>query len=274
MMLTFLKIVPKNLLSRFVGCLADTRISKPFIPGFAKRYKISLEEAGKPIEEYPTLNAFFTRHLKPGKRPIAGEGDAKAVVSPVDGAVAQCGPIRDGKLVQAKGREYTLEGLLGDKDEAARFQRGWFMTVYLAPTDYHRMHHYADGKVTGYRYLPGYLWPVNLKSVEGVDQLFCVNERLTSYLDHAGTPSAIVKVGATIVGKIRCTHTPTESNCGEAMKAETYAQPVPVRKGDELGLFAMGSTVVMLFPRDAFLPEPVCEPGQRLKVGQLIGRLS
>lgn len=270
--LSLLALVPKNHLSRAIGAFADTRLSKPLIPWFARRYRIDLAEADRPLAAYPTLNAFFTRSLKPGLRPVAQAGNPLAVVSPVDGRIAQCGPIDGDRLIQAKGRHYTLAQLLGDAGEAAPFAGGFFITIYLAPTDYHRMHHYADGCVTGFRYVPGALWPVNEVSVANVDCLFGINERLTSYVRVGGHPTAIVKVGATVVGKIRCGHTPVESNTGRA-RAQTYAVPVPCRKGDELALFAMGSTVVLVFPPGAFAPEAAVRPGERVKVGALLGTM-
>lgn len=268
--LLFLILLPKNTLSRFVGFCANKSFSKAFIPWFAKRYKINLEEAEFPIGEYPTLNQFFTRKLKPGRRPITGEGKENILISPVDGKIAQFGNISEGKLIQAKGKTYTLTELIGNKEEASLYKEGKFMTIYLAPTDYHRMHHYADGKITGYRYLPGKLFPVNEFSVANVENLFPINERFNTYYDCNGRKTGIVKVGATVVGKIKVTYCEVESNISKQGAAGSFNEPIEVKKGDELGLFAMGSTVVMLFEKDAFEFENF-ELGQKVQLGQKLG---
>ena len=267
----FLKLLPKNLFSRFVGFLASKGFSKIAIRWFARRYKINLEEASQPISEYKTLNQFFTRTLKKGVRPVAEENNLKAVVSPVDGKIAQCGKIEDGRIIQAKGRDYTVQELIGDEEEAKPFVKGYFMTIYLAPTDYHRIHHYTDGEIEGFRYVPGTLFPVNPFSVEHIENLFPINERLTTFLDSDSKKSAIVKVGATIVGKIKVTYSDVESNISKNVKAETYDKKIKVSKADELGLFAMGSTVVLLFPETGFKFIDPLPADSHFKVGELLG---
>lgn len=267
----FLKLGPKSLFSRFVGFLASQKISKIAIRWFARRYKINLDEASQPIGEYKTLNQFFTRTLKEGARPVSEADNSKAVVSPVDGKIAQCGRIENGRMIQAKGRYYTVQELIGNEEEAKPFINGHFMTIYLAPTDYHRIHHYTDGEVEGFRYVPGTLFPVNPFSVENIENLFPVNERLTTFIDSAGKKSAIVKVGAAIVGKIKVTYSDVESNISRDVKAETYDNKIKVSKADELGLFAMGSTVVLLFPEEGFKFIDPLPADSRFKVGELLG---
>ena len=267
----FMKIMPKNLISRFIGFLASKGFSKIAIAWFAKRYKIDLEEASQPINEYKTLNQFFTRTLKDGVRPVAEANNSKAVVSPVDGKVAQWGKIEDGRMIQAKGRYYTVQELIGNEEEAKPYINGQFMTIYLAPTDYHRIHHYTDGEIEGYRYVPGALFPVNPFSVDNIENLFPINERLTTFFDCAGKKSAIVKVGATVVGKIKVTYSDVESNISKKVKAERYVDKIKVSKADELGLFAMGSTVVLLFPENGFKFIDPLPADSRFKVGQLLG---
>ena len=258
-------------MSRIIGSLASRPFSKIAIKWFAKRYKINLDEAAEPIESYKTLNSFFTRHLKEGARPIAEAENAKAVVSPVDGMIAQCGKIESGRMIQAKGREYTVQELLGDDQEAAPFVNGSFMTIYLAPTDYHRMHHYMDADITGFRYIPGTLFPVNPFSVQHIEKLFPVNERLTTYYNCAGQSAAIVKVGATVVGKIKVSYSDAESNISKEVRAETFTEKISVKKGDELGYFAMGSTVVMLFPEKCFNFIENLPRDEKVRVGQILG---
>lgn len=269
--LLFLQLLPKNLVSRFIGALASRSISKIAIKWFAKRYKINLEEAQEPIESFKTLNNFFTRKLKDGARPIDEEDNVKAIVSPVDGKIAQFGFIENGRIIQAKGRHYTVQELLGDDKEAEPFINGTFMTIYLAPTDYHRMHHYMDADITGFRYIPGTLFPVNPFSVANIENLFPINERLTTYYNCNGKSAAIVKVGATVVGKIKVTYSDAESNISKNVRAETFSEKITVKKGDELGLFAMGSTVVMLFPENS--TEFICNlpTEEKVQVGQILG---
>lgn len=267
----FLKLLPKNLLSRLVGFLASLKISKIAIGWFARRYKIDLDEADKPLGEYKTLNQFFTRTLKAGVRPVSEAENPNAVVSPVDGKIAQCGKIEDGRIIQAKGRYYTVQELIGNEEEAKPYINGQFMTIYLAPTDYHRIHHYTDGAVEGYRYIPGTLFPVNPFSVENIENLFPINERLTTFLDSSGKKSAIVKVGATIVGKIKVSYSNVESNISRNVIAEAYEKKIQVSKSDELGLFAMGSTVVLLFPENSFKFIDPLPADSRFKVGELLG---
>ena len=269
--LLFLKLLPKNLASRIVGWLASTRLSRIAKKWFAKRYKINLDEAELPLSEYKTLNAFFTRKLKPGLRPIDEENNPKAIVSPVDGKIAQWGRIENGRVIQAKDRFYNVQELLGDQKEAEPYQNGWFMTIYLSPTDYHRMHHYLDADITGFRYIPGTLFPVNPFSVTHIENLFPINERLTTYYEADGNKAAIVKVGATIVGKIKVTYSDAESNVSKKVRAETFDEPIPVKKGDELGYFAMGSTVVMLFPEDGFNFIENVPEDEKVRVGQILG---
>jgi phosphatidylserine decarboxylase len=266
----FLKISPKNLLTRIVGALASRKISRIAIPWFARRYKINLEEASEPISSFKTLNEFFTRKLKDGVRPIAEASNPLAVVSPVDGKIAQYGKIENGRMIQAKGKDYTVQDLLGSEEDAQPFVNGQFMTIYLAPTDYHRMHHYLDGQITGFRYIPGRLFPVNPFSVANIDQLFPINERLTTYYNSQSHKAAIVKVGATIVGKIKVTYSDAESNVFRTVRAESFSAGPEVKKGEELGLFAMGSTVVLLFPENSFDFSTI-PSDMRVKVGELLG---
>ena len=269
--LLILKLLPKNIFSRFVGFLASRKISSIAKKWFAKRYKINLEEAEKPITEYKTLNDFFTRRLKKGCRKIAEPENPKSVVSPVDGKIAQWGRIEEGRIIQAKDRYYNVQELLGDEKEAAPFKSGWFMTIYLSPTDYHRMHHYMDCSITGYRYIPGTLFPVNPFSVKHIESLFPINERLTTYYDVKGRQAAIVKVGATIVGKIKVTYSEAESNISKNGRDETFEKKLEVKKGDELGHFAMGSTVVLLFPEEGFKFIQNVPEDEKIQMGQILG---
>jgi phosphatidylserine decarboxylase len=271
--IALLGLVPKNALSRLAGAL--TRWEAPrwlldrAIAGFAGRYGIDLGECDPP-SSFRTFGEFFARPLKPGRRPIApGE---EVIVSPVDGVVSEAGLATACRLVQAKGIDYTVGALLGDFEAAGRYEGGAWTTIYLSPRDYHRIHFPLGGRVTGWRYVPGRLWPVNPASVRTVPSLFAVNERLVVHLETPLGACALVAVGATIVGRVRASfdaQVPPTNLPGAAMQHATYPEPIPVEKGGELGAFEMGSTVILLFEKGRAGLR--LAPGQRLRVGEAIG---
>jgi phosphatidylserine decarboxylase len=271
-----LRLLPKNALSRLVGGLTRAQAPKPVrlaaMRAFAARYGVDLSECGE-LETFRTFGEFFARPLRSGLRPIAPGDDV--VVSPVDGVVSQAGLAEGGRLVQAKGLDYSLDALLADPALAARFRGGPFATIYLSPRDYHRIHFPLGGGITGYRYVPGQLWPVNPISVRGVPGLFTVNERLATILETPAGACAVVAVGAMIVGRIRAFYDPSipVSNLARARPlSRDYATPLPIEKGGELGAFEMGSTVILLLePGEAALREGLVE-GARVRVGEQIGR--
>ena len=274
-MLAALGALPKNALSRLVGALTRARFPAPVrfaaMRAFAARYGIDLTECGE-LEGFETFVEFFSRPLRPGLRPVA-EGE-DVVVSPVDGAVSQAGRADGGRLLQAKGIEYTLDALLGDTALASRFRGGAFATIYLSPRDYHRIHFPLGGRVVGYRYLPGRLWPVNPASVRGVPGLFTVNERLATILETPLGGCAVVAVGATIVGRIRVYYdpgAPYSNRAGAQAVAHEYAVPIPVEKGQELGAFEMGSTVILLLEPGRAALRPTLAEGTRVRVGEPLG---
>ena len=215
--MTLMRLLPKSALSTLVGkatrAPAPRAIHRMAIRAFAKSYKVNAEEAERPLDQYETFAAFFTRKLKAGIRPI--DPDRRAVVSPVDGAVSQIGYAESGMIVQAKGVTYPVAKLLGDEEAAKAFDGGAFATLYLSPRDYHRIHFPVAGEIEGYSYIPGAFWPVNPASVRGVPNLFALNERLTTYLR---TPSAgrvaVVAVGATNVARIRASYDESRSRLG------------------------------------------------------------
>jgi len=250
---TLLKLVPKNTYSRLVGAVCRLNAPKPVMRAAIRRiaasWGVNSAEAEKPIEEYPTFVEFFTRRLKPGMRPIA---PGPVAVSPVDGRVAEMGEIVDSTLYQAKGKPYSLAELIGGPEaegDAKQFLGGSFCTIYLAPYNYHRIHAPLGGRLTGYVNVPGQLWPVNAFGVRNVEKLFCVNERLTTFLQTPRGPCAVVSVGATAVGRIRAVYDDVVTNAKRtrAVARKMYDQPIPVEKGGELAIFEMGSTVVLLF---------------------------
>ena len=273
--MTLMRLLPKSALSTLVGkatrAPAPRAIHRMAIRAFAKSYKVNAEEAERPLDQYETFAAFFTRKLKAGIRPI--DPDPRAVVSPVDGAVSQIGYAESGMIVQAKGVTYPVAKLLGDEEAAKAFDGGAFATLYLSPRDYHRIHFPVAGEIEGYSYIPGAFWPVNPASVRGVPNLFALNERLTTYLR---TPSAgrvaVVAVGATNVARIRASYDDLGvTHQGAAAKTHRYPAPLKsIQKGDELGVFEMGSTVILLFETGKIRwnshlhPEAVVKMGQRI----------
>jgi len=271
-----MRAVPKNALSRLVGRLTDWQGPpgplQAAMRGFARRYDIDLA-ASPPLESYRTFGQFFARPLRPGLRPIAPGEDL--VVSPVDARVSQAGLAGGGRLLQAKGIEYTLAALLGDGELARRLEGGAWATLYLSPQDYHRIHFPLAGGITGWRYVPGRLWPVNPASVAHVPGLFTVNERLVTLLDSPLGLVAIVAVGATVVGRVRASYDAavplTDQPGARTMQRGDYAPPRPVEKGAELGAFEMGSTVILAFEPGRVRLSERLRPGARVRVGEPIG---
>lgn len=270
--LLLMKAMPKKSISRLVGGFARSRWSKSLIPLFVRHYSIDAGQAELTLERYPHLTAFFTRRLKSGLRPIAAGKDI--IVSPVDGVVSQLGPITGGSLIQAKGVLYSVSELLGlDYDQARKFNDGTFITIYLSPRDYHRIHVPIDSRVKRSTYIPGTLFPVNPFGVRAVKGLFARNERLVSYLETPAGLVALVKVGATIVGSVKVNYSETTTNVRNSkLTTKDYPQGPTLAKGEELGWFEFGSTVILLFePGRVSLH---VKPGERVLMGQAIGELS
>ena len=246
--------IPKQLLTNFAGWVAGSRwggLTTWIIRDFVARYGVDMAEAAESdVAAYDTFNAFFTRALKPGARPIA---DAE-LVCPVDGAVSQCGKIAGERIFQAKGHDYTATALLGgDAATAARFKDGLFATIYLSPRDYHRIHMPCDGRLTRMIHVPGDLFSVNPTTARGVPGLFARNERVVCMFEGARGPWALVLVGATIVGSMATTWhgIVNPPRPGKLREWRYGAGEVALKKGDEMGRFLLGSTVVLLFPQDA-----------------------
>ncbi len=270
-----LRLVPKNALSRVVG--AATRVPLPgpvgrgVMTAFARRYDIDLAECGD-LSGFRTFGEFFARPLRDGLRPVAPGDDV--VVSPVDAVVSETGLSTRGRLVQAKGIDYSLSALLGDEPAAGRLEGGAWATLYLSPRDYHRIHFPLGGEVVGWRYVPGRLWPVNPASVRTVPGLFTVNERLVTFLESPLGLVAVVAVGATVVGRVRATFdrgVPVTNLLDGTARGEDYVRPIPVTKGQELGAFEMGSTVILAFEPGKVAFRPELAPGARVRVGEAIG---
>lgn len=272
--LAIMNLIPKNTISRLAGGFAKSSISRGFIPGYVKKFNINVAEAEKSIEEYPNLVEFFIRRLKPGLRPV--DERLTSVVSPVDGKVSQVGPIREGQIVQAKGTSYTVADLLGgDTERARRYEGGTFLTVYLSPTDYHRIHTPLAGRVTAYTYVPGTLFPVNPFGVRAVQGLFAKNERLITYFDTEAGEVALVKVGATIVGSVKVEYdvkAGTNIKGGRLQHQELENGPV-YGKGDEVGRFEFGSTIILLFEPGRVELEERLKPEAVVRMGEALGHI-
>ncbi|MCG9712955.1 archaetidylserine decarboxylase [Shewanella insulae] len=275
-------IMPKHLLSRLVGKLAAAElgaVTTSVIKWFIKQYKIDMSEAADSAPEaYASFNQFFTRALKPGIRPLCDDDDY--IVHPVDGAVSQCGPIKEGRIFQAKGHEYSSLALLGDQaDDARRFEGGDFATIYLAPKDYHRIHMPIKGTLSKMTYVPGELFSVNPLTAANVPGLFARNERVVAIFETEIGPMAMVLVGATIVASIETVWAGTVTP-PTGKKVFTWDYPtegpeaITLDKGEEMGRFKLGSTVVMLFAKDALehFADDV-EPKAVTRMGQAFAKI-
>ena len=250
-------LVPQHLLSELVHWLANREtpwLKNLMIRSFVRLYDIDLDEAAEPDPTaYPCFNAFFTRALKPGARPIA---DAP-LVSPADGVISQAARIDGHTLVQAKCHDYTLEALLGgDIHYARQFENGAQAVIYLSPRDYHRVHMPTDGRLVSMTYVPGDLFAVNPATVAHVDQLFARNERLILRFETDHGPLALIMVGAIFVGSMETVWagriTPPY---GPALRHWDYEdEDLHFARGEEIGRFNMGSTVIILTPDNALAP--------------------
>jgi phosphatidylserine decarboxylase len=280
LLIAALRLLPKNAISRLAGRIVSLRLPALLqrwqIRGFARVFGVDWSEIRDPIGSFPSLQDFFVRALLPEARPV--DADPDAFVSPCDGAWGESGIVREGMLLQVKGRPYSLGALLGDDALAEHFEGGSYATIYLSPRDYHRFHAPCDVHVARLRYLPGTLWPVNRAGVEGVDALFAQNERICAFMDlpahGGGNALCIVAVGATIVGKVRVNFDSLSTNLpGASVQERIYAEEAPrLAKGEEWGRFEFGSTLVVVSaPGVAELAKH--ELGASVRMGARIGAL-
>ncbi len=273
-------LMPGHLVSRLIHRftrIRNPRIKNPFTRWFIRHFDINVDEA---IESEPSayehFNAFFTRELKPGVRPIV-EGE-DSVACPVDGTISQAELIEHGRIFQAKGHDYSLVTLLGgSKDRAEPFQGGIFTTIYLSPQDYHRIHMPVTGILQEMVHIPGRLFSVNPATTRVIPGLFARNERVVSIFDTDFGPMAMVKVGAVNVGSIETVWageiTPP---AGRVVRAWHYEKEgaVTLQKGDEMGRFNMGSTVIVIFGPSAVVWAEGIEADAKVRLGQLLGKRS
>ncbi|MET0383495.1 MAG: archaetidylserine decarboxylase [Burkholderiaceae bacterium] len=264
-------LLPKRALTVFAGWVAGGRwgpLTTWIIRDFIARYGVDMAEAVEAdAARYETFNAFFTRSLRPGARPIA---DAD-LICPVDGAISQFGSVAKQRIFQAKGHDFTTAALLGgDAALAQSFEDGSFATLYLSPRDYHRIHMPCDGRLTRMIHVPGALFSVNPTTARGVPGLFARNERVVCLFDGARGPWALVLVGATIVGSMETVwHGVVNPPRSPELREWRYdGRPVELKKGDEMGRFLLGSTVVVLFPKSDLRFNGAWAPGRRIRLGE------
>jgi phosphatidylserine decarboxylase len=230
---------------------------------------MDLAEAAEPVRSYPSVSALFTRGLRPGTRewPV----DPAVAGSPVDGVVGRSGAVREGTALQAKGRRYSVAELLDDAELAARFDGGAYLTIYLSPRHYHRIHAPLAGRIGRARPIPGRLLPVNRPAVTSIDRLFPRNERLVALLEETSLGAvAVVAVGAFNVGRITAAFDDDLATNRPRARAETrlYHPPIPIDRGQEIMTFHLGSTVVLLFERGTALDPR--DPGTEIRLGQRV----
>ena len=271
------KVLPQHLLSRAMHGLARSRqpaVRNLILRTVLRSYpQIEMREALQPDPfTYESFNAFFTRELRPGARPIAT--DPHALVSPVDGTVSQLGRTNAGALLQAKGMHYTCEGLLADAPAAARYRGGSFACLYLAPYNYHRIHMPCDAVLRATRYVPGQLFSVNAATARTIPDLFARNERVVCDFDTDHGPLGLVLVGALFVGSIETVFAgeinPPPCRGGGVRVIESGVGR-SFKRGEELGRFNMGSTVIVLTGEAAAFASRV-EPGEPVRLGQMLAR--
>lgn len=266
-------LLPKQALTVFMGWGAKAkagRITTFVIRWFVARYQVNMSEAGNSdIASYASFNEFFTRPLRAGARPTSNA----ALVCPVDGAISQFGAIKQGQIFQAKGHDYSCTALVGgDSQLAAQFHDGSFATIYLSPRDYHRIHMPCDGRLTRMIYVPGALFSVNPTTARGVPGLFARNERVVCVFDTEKGPFVLTLVGATIVGSMSTVwHGLVNPPRSKAVREWTYTeQNIVLKKGEEMGRFQLGSTVVMLFPKNTLEFNPNWQPEYPVKMGEVM----
>ena len=270
-------LLPKQALTLFAGKVASTRggaMTARLIKWFVGRYKVNMAEAANPdIKSYATFNDFFTRALRSDARPLA----KVAFICPVDGAISQFGAIKNDQLFQAKGHTYSTTALVGgDSVLAAQFQQGEFATLYLSPKDYHRIHMPCDGRLTRMIYVPGDLFSVNPVTARGVPGLFARNERVVCVFETERGPFVLTLVGATIVGSMATVwHGLVNPPRSRDIREWTYdKEQVLLKQGDEMGRFLLGSTVVMLFPKNALQFNPQWAAAQAVRMGEVMGSVA
>jgi phosphatidylserine decarboxylase len=245
----------RKFIAKLTGIFAKSSLSKMLIPKFAKVYGIRIEDAEKALTEYTSLNDFFTRRLKQGLRPI--DPDLQVLLSPVDATITGMGNIEAGQIINVKGQDYTLQDLLNRSPRSVNYKNGYYFVLYLSPTDYHRIHSPVTGTIIEKEYIPGRVYPVNEFGLRHMSKVLSRNERLITYIHHAGGEIAVAKVGAMNVSSIQYT---------DANKKQ-------LERGEDFAYFEFGSTVVLLIETGTFkLTNPI-QTGTHVQMGQPLGSL-
>lgn len=264
-------LLPKGALTNFAGVVAGWQggsRTTGLIRWFVGKYDVNMSEAANPdIASYKTFNEFFTRALRPDARPLA----PAEYICPVDGRISQFGDIEDDQIFQAKGHKFSTTALVGgDAQLAAQFRHGSFANLYLSPRDYHRIHMPIDGKLTRMIYVPGELFSVNPTTARGIPGLFARNERVVCVFDTAHGPFVMTLVGATIVGSMATVWhgTVNPPRLPQVTEWKYDDQNIVLKKGEELGRFLLGSTVVMLFQKDVLKFNPAWQPAAPVRLGE------
>ena len=267
-------LFPKLALTRFLGWLSDRRggaATHAAIRWFIGRYGVNMAEAADPVvDSYPTFNDFFTRALRPDARPLANT----KWLCPVDGAISQFGTLERDRIFQAKGHNYSSRALVGgDAVLAAKFDGGAFATLYLSPKDYHRIHMPCRGTLQRMIHVPGELFSVNPTTARGVPNLFARNERVVCVFDSDHGPFVLTLVGATIVGSMATVwHGVVNPPRPGVLRVWDYTgRDIVLERGVEMGRFLLGSTVVMLFPKNTLSFNPAWKPGGAIRMGESMG---
>jgi phosphatidylserine decarboxylase len=274
------RLLPARLLGRLVHWL--TRIRTPILKNalirtFVRLYAVDTRDAAAPVPHgYPSFNAFFTRELTPGARPV--DPDDQAIVCPADGTIQQIGNLSGAEILQVKGLAYGAGELLGSDIDADRYRDGSFATIYLAPWNYHRVHMPLTGRILSMRHVPGELWSVSPRSAAAVPRLFARNERLICHCEGTGYPFAVVLVGALNVGSISTVWAgevlPSATRTGSEWNYASPGQPgITLERGAQLGWFNMGSTVIVLLPASVARWADGLRAGGAVRVGMTLGRL-
>jgi len=275
------RMVPKRAVSGAISWGVSLGIPAPLrtlmLSRFARIYGIDVTEAEKPISEYAGFDEFFTRKLRPGARPI--DELPGRVISPADGTIVECGLATAGKLIQAKGSQFDLASLLDDAPAARRLEGGAYLITYLSPKDYHRVHSPVGGRVVGWRHVPGKLFSIGAASIRCEPELFVRNERFITLIEmDGGGLVAVVMVAAVGVGHVTVSYDPEVAThrpefFRAALRHRQYDDPKPIRRGEELGIFHLGSTTIVVF-EPGRVELDALTAGASVKMGVGIGRVA
>lgn len=272
----FQHLAPKHLITKAAGFLADRQLgwfTTLVIRRFIKHYGVDMELAEKSNpSDYETFNSFFTRALKPEIRPV--DPSAETAVFPVDGTISQAGKILSGRIIQAKGFDFSVNTLTGGRrSDSDTLKDGSFITIYLSPKDYHRVHIPYAGRLKKMIFIPGKLYSVNPLTVSSINEIFSRNERLVCVFETDFGDMYVVLVGATIVGTMETVWAGTVRGA-DIMEWDYSAQNISFNKGDEIGRFKLGSTVICCFPKDTVEFGNEIKPYATTRMGAVMGKIT